>query len=112
MCFFLTSRILSYFHFFSKGKTAEAKSLKSRNDVLIVYNDNGWANDEVMAFWISRIFNDFESAFNRLLIWDSFRAHISDETKKLLKRKKIDQAVIPGGCTGLIQVNLLYSYLF
>ena len=27
------------------------------------------------------IFNDLQSSFNRLLIWDSFRAHISDSTK-------------------------------
>ena len=69
------------------------------------YNENGWTNDDVMKFWILRIFNSLESSFNRLLIWDSFRAHISDDTKKLLKHKKIDHAVIPGGCTGLIQVR-------
>ena len=94
--------------FKGKGATKEDKALKLRQDVFIFYTENGWVNDSVMSFWIQMIFNDFESMFNRLLIWDSFRAHISQDTKKILKKKKIDTAVIPGGCTGLIQV-LFYS---
>lgn len=78
----------------------------ARKDIIVCYNENGWTNDDVIALWISKTFNDLESTFNRLLIWDAFRAHCSDDTKKLLKKKKIDQAVIPGGCTGLIQVKL------
>ena len=67
----------------SKGKIS--KLLKARKNVLVVFNpDNGWANDEMIAFW--RIFNDLQSSFNRLLIWDAFRAHISDNTRKLLSR--------------------------
>ncbi len=34
---------------------------------------------------------------------DSFRCHISDQTKEELRRLKIDSAVIPGGCTKFIQ---------
>ncbi|KAL3119322.1 hypothetical protein niasHT_008385 [Heterodera trifolii] len=33
----------------------------------------------------------------RLLVWDSFRCHISEDTKKTLRRLALHSAVIPGG---------------
>ncbi len=39
----------------------------------------------------------------RLLVWDSFRCHISQATKAVLKSLKIDTAVVPGGCTPFVQ---------
>ena len=42
-------------------------------------------------------------ATRKLLIWDSFRAHTTPQTKDLLKERKVDSIVIPGGLTGLIQ---------
>lgn len=41
---------------------------------------------------------------DRLLVWDSFRCHLSNSTKNMLKQLNIDTAVIPGGCTKFIQV--------
>uniref|UniRef100_A0A1I8BIJ8 DDE-1 domain-containing protein n=1 Tax=Meloidogyne hapla TaxID=6305 RepID=A0A1I8BIJ8_MELHA len=41
---------------------------------------------------------------SRLLIWDSFRAHISKETKETLRRLALHTAVISGGTTKYIQV--------
>ena len=38
-----------------------------------------------------------------LLVWDSFRAHLTDEVKADLNRRKIDVAVIPGGLTPVLQ---------
>ena len=35
--------------------------------------------------------------------WDSFRAHLTDEVKADLNRRKIDVAVIPGGLTPVLQ---------
>ncbi|KAL3070151.1 hypothetical protein niasHS_016860 [Heterodera schachtii] len=39
----------------------------------------------------------------RLLVWDSFRCHISEDTKKTLRRLALHSAVIPGGTTKYIQ---------
>ncbi|EFO89410.1 hypothetical protein CRE_26893 [Caenorhabditis remanei] len=39
----------------------------------------------------------------RLLVWDSYRCHISAETKKKLKQLRLETAVIPGGTTKFIQ---------
>ena len=85
-----------------KGQAKDMKELKKRRDVDIGFSFNGWANDEIIEEWINANFGTI-SFQKRLLIWDSFKGHISDSTKKVLKQKKIDHAVIPGGCTGLIQ---------
>ena len=39
----------------------------------------------------------------RLLVWDTYRYHISEAVKGEMTKLKIDKALIPGGCTGLIQ---------
>ena len=36
---------------------------------------------------------------HRLLIWDSFKCHITLRVKKLLLARNVDMAVVPGGCT-------------
>ena len=40
---------------------------------------------------------------HHLLVWDSFKCHISDDTKAVLRKMKVQQAVTPGGCAGFIQ---------
>ena len=39
----------------------------------------------------------------RLLVWDSFRCHISQDTKSVLAQMRVQCAVVPGGCTKFIQ---------
>ena len=88
--------------FKGKGQARDIKELKKRRDINIGCSDNGWCNDDVIREWINCNFSDI--SFNkRFLIWDAFRGHISDATKQLLKRKKVDQAIIPSGCTGILQ---------
>ena len=38
-----------------------------------------------------------------LLVWDSFRGHLTDGMKELLVRRNVDVAVIPGGLTPVLQ---------
>ena len=85
-----------------KGQNKEMKELKKRRDIDIGFSFNGWANDDIIEEWLKCNFGTI-CFQKRLLIWDSFRAHLSDATKKVLKQKKIDQALIPGGCTGILQ---------
>ena len=91
-----------YIIFKGKGMSKDVKELKKRRDVDIGCSDNGWANDEIIKDWLNCNFGD-TSFHKRLIIWDSFQAHISEATKQVLKKKRIDQAVIPGGCTGILQ---------
>ena len=86
-----------------KGQSKEVKELKKRRDIDIGLCPNAaWTNDEIIEEWLNCNFGTI-SFQKRLLIWDSFRAHLSDATKKVLKQKKIDQALIPAGCTGILQ---------
>lgn len=85
-----------------KGQSKEMKNLKNRRDINLGFSVNGWANDEIMEEWINCNFGTV-SFGKRLLIWDAFRAHLSDSTKRILKQKRIDQALIPSGCTSIIQ---------
>lgn len=48
-----------------------------------------------------------------LLVWDSFRAHLTEEVKADLNRQKIDVAVIPGGLTPVLQpLDKCFNKLF
>ena len=93
--------------FKGKGKTGEDKELKRRKDIQVVHSDNGWMNDSLTEEWVNFIYSD-TSFFNRLLIWDSHRCHISEATKKALKRKRVSTCVIPGGCTSILQAPDVY----
>lgn len=41
--------------------------------------------------------------FQENIIWDAFKAHISSKAKAILKKIKVDMAIISSRCTGLIQ---------
>ena len=88
--------------FKGKGKTTEDRELKARRDIHVVFSDNGWFNDSLTIEWLQRVLGSL--AFRqRLLIWDSYRCHLSEAVGDSRRRRKVDTAVIPGGCTGLIQ---------
>ena len=38
-----------------------------------------------------------------MLVWDSFRAHLTESVKEVLQQQNIDVAVIPGGLTPVLQ---------
>ena len=58
---------------------------------------NGWT----IAQYLQEIIGKF-SFSKRLLIGDSFKAHISDSTKQVLKDFKIESAIISGSSVDLI----------
>ena len=85
------------------GQSNEDKLLLKRSDIKVCYSEKGWANNEIIAIWLKWIFPAFDCS-KKLLVWDSFRARISEDTKKVTRNmKRIYTAVIPGGCTSLIQ---------
>ena len=80
----------------------------------VVYlSDNGWMNEELTKHWLTYVWGGLTFG-RRLLAWDAYRCHLTDGVKALLRRYNTDTAVIPGGCTGLIQVqyfpNLFMEY--
>jgi len=53
--------------------------------------------------WIRQCLPRTRNHEQSLLVWDSFRAHLTDDVKAALKQRKIDVAVIPGGLTPVLQ---------
>jgi len=63
-------------------------------------------DEEGVKFWLNNVWNKRPGALLRqrsLLIWDTFRAHLTDAMKEEAKRLRIDLAVIPGGLTSILQ---------
>ena len=86
-----------------KGGVREVKAMQSSGGVVVASSKNGWINDNVTADWLHKVVGKFNFG-PRLLVWDSYRCHISQATKRELKRGyNITTAVIPGGCTKYIQ---------
>ncbi|KAL7382466.1 hypothetical protein ABVT39_022965 [Epinephelus coioides] len=86
-----------------KGGVREVKAMQSIGGVVIASSKNGWMNDDLTADWLQKVVGKFNFG-SRLLVWDSYRCHISQATKEELKRGyKITMAVIPGRCTKYIQ---------
>ena len=56
-----------------------------------------------MKEWIRKCLPRTRNHEQSLLVWDSFRAHLTDDVKAALRQRKIDVAVIPGGLTPVLQ---------
>lgn len=96
------SKKLPYIVFKGKGKTAEDRELKTRSDIVVAFSDSGWFNANLTVDWLNRVMEAL--AFSpSLLIWDSYRCHLYPEVEEQRQKMKIHTAVIPGGCTSLIQ---------
>jgi hypothetical protein len=68
---------------------------KFKNKLHLAWEGTNWMNDDLTADYLKRVLG--KSLFGkRLLVWDSFRCHISQSTKKALKASGLDTAVVPG----------------
>lgn len=76
---------------------------KFKNKLYLSWSGRTFFNDDLTSEYLHNIMGS--SLFGkRLLAWDAYRCHISQETKKKLIKLQIETAVIPGGCTKYIQV--------
>jgi hypothetical protein len=72
----------------------------------LCWANKSWFDDDLTSQYLKRIFG--LSLFGkRLLVWDSYRCHISVETKKQLRLRNIYSGIVPGGCTKFVQVCTL-----
>ena len=72
---------------------------------VVFMSGNGWMNEELTVKWLTYVWGSLHFR-RRLLAWDAYRCHLTPKVKALCRRFKTDMAVIPGGCTGIIQVQL------
>ena len=73
-----------------------------KNRCVVTSSSNGWMNEELTLMYLKKVVGPF-SFQKRLLAWDTFEAHMTEPVKQLLKEMRIDDALIPGGCTKYIQ---------
>ena len=87
-------------HVLGERLSREATHLGIR--VNVCCQENAWMNEEIMLNeYIAPYFPSTQTP--KLLIMDSFRAHITENTKSAFKHLEVDIAVIPGGYTGQLQ---------
>ena len=68
--------------------------------VIVSFHEKGWMDESGMFVWAKSYATDRPGGQQResaLLVFDSFRAHLTDTIKKKIKDNNIDLAVIPGG---------------
>ena len=62
-----------------------------------------WANEESTVVYMNRIWGR-NNRERRLMVWDTFRGHGTDQVKSLMRKKfNTDVIYIPGGCTSKLQ---------
>ena len=66
----------------------------------VSFHKKGWMEEQGIWEWI---WQSLPRAERSLLVWDSFRTHLTDSMKDDLKQRNIDVAVIPGGLTPVVQ---------
>ena len=66
----------------------------------VSFHKKGWMDEQGVKEWIRQSLPRGERS---LLVWDSFRAHLTDSVKGDLNQRNIDVAIIPGGLTPVLQ---------
>ena len=71
------------------------------NSLQVSFHKKGWMDESGVKEWICQCLP--RTREQSPLVWDSFRAHLTDDIKAALKQRKIDVAVITGGLTHVLQ---------
>uniref|UniRef100_A0A8C3TJQ5 HTH CENPB-type domain-containing protein n=1 Tax=Catharus ustulatus TaxID=91951 RepID=A0A8C3TJQ5_CATUS len=77
------------------------------NGIKVHVNSKGWMDEDAMQIWLTEVYGGtLHRFFNQLpglLILDSMRAHTTEIVKEIVRIKKMELAVIPGGLTKELQ---------
>lgn len=82
------------------------KGLKLPNGVLVRANVKGWMDENGILDWLQNVWDKRKGAVFKkpsMLVWDSFKAHLTEDVKKKCGQLRTSMAVIPGGLTSLMQ---------
>ena len=74
---------------------------KFRSKAALVFQGTNWINQAITEDCLNRVIGAMFTP-HRMLVWDHFKCHVGKNTKDSLKKLKIGQVVIPGGCTGVV----------
>ena len=74
--------------------------------VVVKVHPKGWMDEALTKVWLDEVFIRRPGGLLQpicLLVRDMFRAHCCDSVKEKFKEYRTRQAVIPGGCTSVLQ---------
>ncbi|CAI7781677.1 unnamed protein product [Closterium sp. NIES-53] len=79
--------------------------------VVVRAQDKGWMDESLVQDWITQVMVSFlkplrESTGRRreaLVVLDSYRGHLNEVVGQTMRMFRLSRAVIPGGCTPLVQ---------
>jgi hypothetical protein len=104
------SRPLLIFHRAEEGDSRRrVEERQYHQDVDILFNPTAWATPKTMLYWIQHSYRicslfSFGDIEPKLLAIDAFRAHNAAEVMAAFKNLKTTVSLIPGGCTGFVQI--------
>ena len=91
-----------------KGKTkGSIQGLKAPPGFIIAHQEKAWMDGELMLKWLDGVWNKSckynQPGAESLLVMDSFSAHLTDAVAENAENK-VHTAIIPGGCTSVLQL--------
>ena len=100
-----------------KRKTFPKEKIPS--GVIVHVHEKGWMNEEGMKIWFNKVWSRRPGGLLKkpaLLVFDHFKAHVTQSAKATAADLKTQLAVIPGGLTSQLQplhvsVNKLFKAL-
>src|ERR1700678_2495146 len=78
-----------------KRKDADIEK-KFKGQLELCWCGTNWMNGGTTIEFLKRVIGTAMFT-KRMLVWDSFKCHFSNETKKELKKLNVDIAIVPGG---------------
>ena len=83
------------------GKRVKSK-LTVPNNVRVRASTNCWMTREEYHHWLAHVYKDEDEP--RLLVVDSYKPHVSDESREIVVNQcNSSLVIIPGGCTSIAQ---------
>ncbi|CCE34825.1 uncharacterized protein CPUR_08764 [Claviceps purpurea 20.1] len=86
-----------------KGKISKKEKQFYSDEVEVHYNSAAYNNEDLMCDWLNRHFRDRADSEPYLLVMDVATFHKTPKILALLKELNIVPAMIPPGCTGMLQ---------
>ena len=81
------------------------KNMVFPHGLVVRCQEKGWMNEDLVKDWLNTVWSKVGGLSHRksMLVWDSFRAHLSNPVRRTLQSLNTECAVIPGGMTGILQ---------
>ncbi|RYC79235.1 hypothetical protein BFJ63_vAg17887 [Fusarium oxysporum f. sp. narcissi] len=101
-----------------KGRIFKDEGYLYAPGIRVIYNENAYNNEDLMERWLKEDIPTVKSATNDfLLVMDAATFHLTERIEEEVKRQLVTSALIPAGCTSLIQpldttVNKLFKQFY